>query len=84
MVTAWGIFFVDRRERVGDLWTYTCYDKLIFGDVPYVSSLTYPATMKAVWDEICGRLDYTYDSSVQINASYRIPVAPTGTVCGRC
>ncbi len=78
VVTAWGIFFVDRRERVGDLWTYTCYDKLIFGDVPYVSSLTYPATMKAVWDEICGRLDYTYDSSVQINASYRIPVAPTG------
>jgi hypothetical protein len=73
-----GEFFVDRRERVNNIWVYTCYDKLAFANAPYISSLTYPATQQAVWDEICARLGYTYDSTVQINPSYMIPVAPTG------
>lgn len=73
-----GEFFIDKRERVNNVWVYTCYDKLTFANAPYISSLTYPATQQAVWDEICTRLGYTYDSSVQINPSYMIPVAPTG------
>ena len=73
-----GEFFVDRRERVNNIWVYTCYDKLAFANAPYISSLTYPATQQAVWDEICARLGYTYDSTVQINPTYMIPVAPTG------
>jgi hypothetical protein len=73
-----GEFFVDNREKINNVWTYTCYDKLVRANVPYVSSLTYPTTQRAVWDEICGRLGYTYDSSVQINSSYTVPVAPTG------
>lgn len=80
-LTEWlplGEFYVDSRERVNDTWVYTCYDKLVWADVPYISSLSYPATMRAVWDEICGRLGYTSNSSVVINSSYTIPVAPTG------
>lgn len=73
-----GEFFVDSREKVNDVWVYACYDKLVFGDAPYVSSLTYPATQQAVFGEICGRLGYTYDSSVIINPAYMVPVAPTG------
>ncbi|MCL6456912.1 MAG: DUF3672 domain-containing protein [Gorillibacterium sp.] len=73
-----GIFYVDGRERVGDIWTFVCYDALMWANVPYVSALTYPTTQLAVWDEICDRLGYTYDSSVVINPAYMIPVAPTG------
>lgn len=73
-----GEFFVDDRERVNDVWTFTCYDKLVFADAAYVSSLTYPATQRAVFNEICNRLGWTYDSSVVINANYRIQAGPAG------
>ncbi|GAV13230.1 hypothetical protein [Paenibacillus sp. NAIST15-1] len=73
-----GEFFVDSRERVNDVWTYVCYDKLVFADVAYISSLTYPATHKAVFDEICARLGWIYDNTVVINPSYKIQVGPAG------
>ena len=76
-----GEFFVDRREKVNDVWTFTCYDKLITADVAYISQLSYPASMKAVWDEICNRLGFSYDSSVVINPSYNIEVGPAGYTC---
>ncbi|MGC6586531.1 hypothetical protein ACPV3A_16385 [Paenibacillus sp. Dod16] len=79
--TAWlplGEFYVDKREKINGVWTFTCLDKLVFADVAYISTLNYPTTMKAVWDEICNRLGYTYDSSVQINPNYRIEVGPAG------
>lgn len=72
-----GEFYIDTRERINDVWVYTCLDKLVFADVPYVSSLSYPTSMQTVWDEICDRLGYEYDSSVVI-APYTVPVAPTG------
>ncbi|MBY0011504.1 hypothetical protein [Paenibacillus typhae] len=73
-----GEFHVDGRDKVNDVWTYECYDKLVFADQPYISSLTYPTTQQAVFDEICSRLGYTYNSSVFINPSYAASVAPTG------
>ncbi|MET1173769.1 polymer-forming cytoskeletal protein [Paenibacillus amylolyticus] len=73
-----GEFYVDDRERVNDVWTFTCYDKLVFADVAYVSSLTYPITQRAVFNEICNRLGWTYDSSVVINAAYQIQAGPAG------
>ncbi|MNC07093.1 Fibronectin type III protein [compost metagenome] len=79
--TSWlplGEFFVDSRQKVNDVWTFTCYDKLVFADVPYVSSLSFPASQQAVWNEICSSLGYSYDSSVVINPGYVIQTAPTG------
>lgn len=73
-----GEFFVDSREKINGVWTYTCYDKLVFADAAYISSLSYPVPMKAVWDEICTRLGYVYDSSVVINPSYQIQAGPAG------
>lgn len=76
-----GEFFIDRREKIGqNTWELVCYDKLVFADVAYVSQLTYPAPMQAVWDEICAQLGYTYDDTVVIG-SYTLPVAPTGYSC---
>ncbi|AGN33736.1 hypothetical protein PANG_00015 [Paenibacillus phage PG1] len=79
--TAWlplGEFYVDKREKINGVWTFTCLDKLVFADVAYISTLNYPTTMKAVWDEICNRLGWTYDLSVQINPSYMVQVGPAG------
>jgi len=73
-----GEFFIDSREQVKDVWVFTCYDKLIRANVPYISALTYPATMQAVWDEICTSLGYTYDGSVFIDPSHTIQVGPVG------
>lgn len=73
-----GEFYVDNRDKVNDVWEYSCFDKLVFADQPYISSLTYPTTQQAVVDEICGRLGYTYDGSVVINPAYIVPIAPTG------
>lgn len=73
-----GEFYVDNREKINDVWTFTCYDKLVFADVAYVSSLTYPTTQRAVFNEICNRLGWTYDSSVVINPAYQIQAGPAG------
>ncbi|MGF6358077.1 hypothetical protein ABIE27_006042 [Paenibacillus sp. 4624] len=73
-----GEFYVDGREKINDVWTFTCYDKLVFADVAYVSSLTYPTTQRAVFNEICNRLGWTYDSSVVINPAYQIQAGPAG------
>ncbi|GBF78263.1 hypothetical protein PA598K_06881 [Paenibacillus sp. 598K] len=72
-----GEFYVDSREQNKDIWTFTCFDALIFAEVPYVSSLIYPARMQDVWDEICDRLGFVYEQ-VHIDPAYTIPVAPTG------
>ncbi|MGG4196103.1 hypothetical protein ABEW50_21905 [Paenibacillus jamilae] len=73
-----GEFFVDSRERINDVWVFKCYDKMVFADVAYISSLTYPTTQQAVFNEICNRLGWTYDGSVQINPTYQIQAGPAG------
>lgn len=73
-----GEFYVDSRERVKNIWVYTCFDRLYLADGAFLSNLTYPATMQAVWNEICTRLGYTFDSSVVINPIYKIPAGPAG------
>ncbi|WP_068779667.1 polymer-forming cytoskeletal protein [Paenibacillus sp. GM2] len=76
-----GEFYIDTRQKINDVWTYTCFDKLITANVPYISQLSYPTTQKAVFDEICNRLGFTYDSSVVINPSYQIQAGPAGYTC---
>lgn len=83
-MTEWlplGEFYVDNREKINDVWTYTCYDKLITADVAYISQLSYPTSQKAVFDEICSRLGLRYDSSVLINPGYMIQAGPAGYSC---
>lgn len=76
-----GEFYVDNRTKDRDIWTYVCYDRLIFADMPYVSQLNYPTSMQAVWDEICEQIGFTYDASVVIDPSYTIPAGPAGFTC---
>ncbi|MFD3274555.1 hypothetical protein ACE3MS_31155 [Paenibacillus dendritiformis] len=76
-----GEFYIDSREKVNEVWTYVCYDKLITADVAYISQLSYPTSQKSVFDEICTRLGFSYDSSVVINPSYQIQAGPAGYSC---
>ncbi|MGO4345543.1 hypothetical protein AB4Z45_08635 [Paenibacillus sp. MCAF9] len=73
-----GEFYVDSRKKINDVWAFTCYDRLVWADTPYISSLSYPTTQQAVWNEICDMMGYTYDSSVQISPSYHIQAGPAG------
>lgn len=73
-----GDYYVDSRVMQDKVWGFTCYDKLIFGQAEYLSSLSYPATMQQVWNEVCSKLGVTSDSSVVINPTYKFDVAPTG------
>lgn len=80
-VTEWlplGEYYIDQRVQINSTWEYTCYGKLMLANAAYISSLSYPASMQAVWNEICTFLDFEYDNSVVIDSSYSIPVAPTG------
>lgn len=83
-MTEWlpmGEFFVDSREQMKRVWTFSCLDRLVYADVPYVSGLSYPATMQDIWNEMMALLDFESDASVIIHPSYVLPVAPTGFTC---
>lgn len=73
-----GEYYVDSRTKDNDIWRFECLDKLIWSEKPYKSELTYPASMQAMWDEICTTLGYTYDSTVQINPTYMVHDKPVG------
>lgn len=70
---ALGMYSVDTRGFQNNVWAFTCYDKLILSQQTYVSALIYPATMAAVFTELCGQLGLTADSSIVINPAYMIP-----------
>lgn len=73
-----GEFYIDNRSQQRNIWTFECFDKLVWADVAYVSELNYPTTMQAVWDEICNQVGFTYDDSVVIDPTYMINAGPAG------
>lgn len=66
-----GEFYIDSRKYQNGVWSFECVDKLITTEQPYVSSLTYPASMALVFEEICTIL--SIDSDVVINPAFQIP-----------
>lgn len=73
-----GEFYIDSRTRDNDIWRFVCLDKLVWSTQSYVSNLTYPSSMQAVWDEICSHLGYISHASVQIDPGYMIETKPEG------
>ncbi|NMB50659.1 MAG: hypothetical protein GX997_09495, partial [Bacteroidales bacterium] len=66
-----GEFHVDSRQYQNGIWTFSCVDKLITTEQPYVSNLTYPVAMSEVFEEILEILDI--ESGVVINSAFQIP-----------
>lgn len=75
----YGVYYVDTRRQVGSYWQYTCYDRLLLAEQPYISQLTYPATMAAVLAEACGLAGIA--STVSVPPALTFAVAPTGYSC---
>lgn len=73
-----GEFYVDNRRHNRGVWTFTCLDKLVFADVPFVSQLSYPATMKEVWDEAISITGFVAEGSITVSETYTIPAGPAG------
>ena len=74
-----GSYYIDSKSYQDGIWHLTCFDKLVESQKLYVSSLAYPATMAAVFAEICSQLSYAVDSSVIINPTYMIAIKPVDT-----
>lgn len=66
-----GEFYIDSRSYSNGVWIFSCVDKLITTEQPYVSSLTYPVAMSEVFEEILDILDI--ESDVVINSAFQIP-----------
>ncbi len=73
-----GEYFIDSRSIENEVWKFVCYDKLLYGEQEFISSLTYPATMQAVWNELCGIIGVTSNANVTINSTFKFDLAPTG------
>ncbi|ACL77569.1 hypothetical protein [Ruminiclostridium cellulolyticum] len=71
-----GEYFIDSRIIEQKVWKLTCFDRMIYGEQNFTSSLTYPASYQAVWDECCGILGV--ESSANLNPEYMFRVAPSG------
>jgi len=67
-------YYVDNRKFLNNTWTFECYDSLMLTNQTYVSTLTYPANMTDVFDEIIGILGLVADSSVVINPAYIVNI----------
>ncbi|HQE49841.1 MAG TPA: hypothetical protein PKV93_10895 [Fervidobacterium sp.] len=66
-----GEFYIDSRQYQNGVWTFSCVDKLITTEQPYVSNLTYPVAMSDVFEEILDILGI--ESDVVINSTFQIP-----------
>lgn len=66
-----GEFYIDSRSYSNGVWIFSCVDKLITTEQPYVSNLTYPVAMSDVFEEILDILGI--ESDVVINSAFQIP-----------
>lgn len=75
----YGVYYVDSRKEINGYWRFTCYDALLQSEQPFVSALTYPATMSAVLAEACAQAGVP--SAVTVSSSLVFQIAPTGYSC---
>lgn len=73
-----GKFTVIDSVSPGDVLEITAYDNMYKLDSDYVSSLTYPATLQQIWNEMCSYYDLTNGSPSFANNDFAVLSAPTG------
>jgi hypothetical protein len=71
-----GVYYVDNPNQKEDVWSINAYDKLIGANQPYVSALTYPATMTAMLNEICTILGIVKETGLTLQ-NYTVQTKPT-------
>jgi hypothetical protein len=68
-----GVFYIDSRKYINDVWEFVAYDKLMLANQPWETSLMLPNTMNNVMDEICTILDIELVPGLLIH-SYDVPL----------
>jgi hypothetical protein len=68
-----GVFYIDSRKYINDVWEFVCYDKLMLANQPWETELYLPATMKEVIEEICDMLEIQICPDTVIRA-YEVPL----------
>ena len=78
-----GTFTVLEPETYGETVIITARDDMYKADTPYSTKLTYPATLAAMFREICDNCDLSYSTSNFANSSFAVQTAPTGNLTHR-
>lgn len=82
ITTEWlpmGEFYIDSRNEKHGVWSFTCYDKLIKGQIEYKSGLEYPTTMDLMIKEIAILLGVELSNNVDVK-DYLVEEMPPGTI----
>lgn len=72
-----GIFTVIDSVAPGDVLEITAYDNMYKLDSGFTSSLTYPATLQQMWNELCSYYDLANGSPSFANNDFTVTSAPT-------
>lgn len=74
--TSMGFFVVEEPTRDKSLVKLTGYDKMIYFEKPYVSSLAYPATLKQILQEVCSLSGVELQTTSFLNDDFVIDECP--------
>lgn len=71
-----GYFLVDRAAKEKSSIHLSGFDKMILFEQPYVTNLTYPATLKQILQEICTSAAVPLKTTSFVNDDYKVDNAP--------
>lgn len=72
-----GVFYVDTPSRTDTSIKLTCYDAMVQLETLYQSTLTYPATLLQIAQDIAAKAGLTLASTTFPNASFSVSTAPS-------
>lgn len=71
-----GFFIVEEASKEKNTIQLSGFDKMILFEKPYVTELTYPATLKQIFIEICTQAGVPFESASFINDDYVVRNKP--------
>ncbi len=71
-----GYFIVEKGTKEKNNIKLSGYDKMIFFEKPYTSSLSYPATLKQILEEVCNLAGVPLENKPFLNQGYLIQSLP--------
>lgn len=76
-----GIFIATKPTSTDDIIEISANDYMCKTDVPYISTLSYPATIEDMFKEVCRKCTLSYSTSDFPNKAFRVSKKPTNLTC---
>lgn len=72
VTNSWGEFIINSIDSTSteDVCTIIAYDKIIYLNKNYVSTVTYPSTILDIFESVCAQCGLTYSSSAFLNSDF--------------